>query len=193
MDVIICADEAIQILDGFLFVVDLRAECDRIANVELLFAVIIHDDVGVAAAHDAADNAGVRPENIANSLADNESVFGDLHLKADDAAADAVVLHFFHILKHVIVEGLAIEDLGSEVDDKDDECHVKHIGELCGGFDEECGSSKGCAHGAAHEGAHTKEHDGAEIFFRHADINEKVCGKGTDESTDSKGLLSYSP
>jgi hypothetical protein len=107
MDVIICADEAIQILDSLFFVVDLRAECNGVANVELLFAVIIHDDVGVTASHDAADNAGVRPKDITNGLADNESVFGDFHFKANDTTADAMILYFFHILKHAIVEGLA--------------------------------------------------------------------------------------
>ena len=174
-------------MDSLFFVVDLRAERDGVADVELLFAVIIHDDVGVAAAHNAADNAGVRPENVTNSFADNKRIFGDLHFEADDAAADAVVLHLFHVLKHVIIEGLAVEDFGCEVDDEDDERHVKHIGELCSGFDEECCGGERRAHRAAHESAHAEKHDRAEIFFGHTNINKEISGKRTDQRADGKG------
>ena len=187
MDVVIWADEAIQILDGLFFVVDLRAERDGVADVELLFAVVIHDTVSITAADDTADNAGVRPKDITNSLADNEGIFGDLHLEADDAAADAVVLHFFHIFQHAIVEGFVVEDLGCEVDDEDDERHIKHIGELCSGFDEECCGGERRTHRAAHESAHAKKHDCAEIFFGHTDINEEIGGKRTDQRADGKG------
>ena len=187
MDVIVVADETVKILDGFFFIVDLRAERDGVTDIELLFAVVVHDAVGITATDDAADNARMRPEDIANRLADDERVFGDLHLEADDASADAVVLHFFHVLEHAIVERLAVEELGSEVDDEDDERHIKHIGELRGGFDEECRCGERCAHGAAHEGAHAEKNDGAEIIFGHTDINEEVCGKRTDERTDGEG------
>ena len=187
VDVVVVADKAVKILDGFFFVVDLSTKGDRVTDVKSLFAVVVHDAAGITAAHDAADNARMRPEDVANGFADDEGIFGNFHFKTNDAAANAVVLNLFHVFKDAIVEGLAVEDLGREVDDEDDERNIEHIGELCGGFDEECRRGKGCTHRAAHKGAHCEKNHGAEKAFGHTDGDEKLSRKSAEERADGKG------